>query len=366
MNPQQQQPLLQQPLLLNPGLKTRKAPSGLSCCFWTTVTLASLSALGLSAVLGTTVWSLAQSARFPHKDAFHNSTHTTLPVIPLVNRQQLFDIGVTVWLRPTEEEMGRRRAARESAVSLGEVVPGDGKEREKDDWAVEQEERDLDREETALYSDVAFKGMRLTDKNVQKLINFRVPTAALCVLLPLAPSHGADRLRSCGLNLTHWDLRASFVLIPTSPSPLDYIQKFSHYMPSADKMYRRPLRSWPCVILGCPLVPGCLPNPCRFPLGSATRKRTMADDLVDSFGIEVPLLIFLGEANETVAVEATSATAGDLTDGDEDDAEVKYEEEEKRKAAKEKEEDESWAMPPYSQPFVITRCILLSLSSRSV
>jgi hypothetical protein len=100
--------------------------------------------------------------------------------------------------------------------------------------------------ETPLYSDIAFRGLRLSDKDISTAINFRLPTARLYV----KPSHGSISLLvnlspscSLGLNLTSSDLRASFVLIPSSPSPIDHLKSYSSWLPDHIKLL--PRRAWP-------------------------------------------------------------------------------------------------------------------------
>ncbi|KAJ7588500.1 hypothetical protein C8J56DRAFT_939467, partial [Mycena floridula] len=68
----------------------------------------------------------------------------------------------------------------------------------------------LDERERVLYSDIVFRGLRLQDKEVHAQLNFQVD------LKPFRDSYV-----SC------MDLRASFVIIPSSPSLMDHFQSYN-------------------------------------------------------------------------------------------------------------------------------------------
>ncbi|KAG6835746.1 hypothetical protein H0H93_015015, partial [Arthromyces matolae] len=110
-------------------------------------------------------------------------------VQPLVNRQQTFDLVATVWARTSQDVL---HANGKQPVEGAEFEQGD-----KESQAVEEE---------PLFSDVIFHEVRLQDKDLRTTVNFTVPTKLF-------------RHR----DLTNYDLRASVMLIPTSPSLLDHM-----------------------------------------------------------------------------------------------------------------------------------------------
>ncbi|KAJ7632960.1 hypothetical protein FB45DRAFT_519412 [Roridomyces roridus] len=120
------------------------------------------------------------------------------------------------------------------------------------------ENRDEDVLEKPLFSDIVFRGLRLSDKHALAEVKFQLPTT-----------------RFSAPNLTKSDLRATFFLLPTSPSLIDHVKNFSSWMPDSVFAQRRPTRPWP------------------FPLGSAPHgEKTIADLALESFSISVPLLEF--------------------------------------------------------------------------
>ncbi|KAG6826502.1 hypothetical protein H0H92_015575 [Tricholoma furcatifolium] len=163
----------------------------------------------------------------PHKSLYSEDvTNRAAVVKPLISRQQTFDIAATVWLRT--------RA---------------------DDGNTANEEK---REEEALFSDIIFRGVHLSDRNLHTTVNFTMPTNVFQYA-----------------NLTNYDLRGSVVLIPSSPSLLDYATNYSSYIP--DSLEVLPVRAWP------------------FPLGShSVQKKTLADEILESFAVSIPLIQFHG------------------------------------------------------------------------
>ena len=78
-------------------------------------------------------------------------------VQPLVTHNQTFDIAVTVWLRTNE--------LREHAEPVGEQDL--------------DESQTMEVLETPLFSDIAFRGLTLGQKDVFSVVNFSVPMAIL-------------------------------------------------------------------------------------------------------------------------------------------------------------------------------------------
>ncbi|ETW86416.1 hypothetical protein HETIRDRAFT_246875, partial [Heterobasidion irregulare TC 32-1] len=124
---------------------------------------------------------------------------------PLVDHDQTFDIAVTVWLRAQEEE---EKAWKDS--SMLNILNSDF------DASVAERQRRVEEDllEVPLYSDIVFRGLRLSDRHITADVKFRLPTR-----------------KFLDQNLTVTDLRGSFVLIPSSPSPLDYLVNFSTSWP---------------------------------------------------------------------------------------------------------------------------------------
>lgn len=80
------------------------------------------------------------------------------------------------------------------------------------------------------------------------------------------------------------DLRASFVLVPRSPSFLDYANS-TLSKANMDNLKLLPVRSYPCVvILACYYI-----HPILFHFSSGY-SQTLQDEIVDSYGISVNLL----------------------------------------------------------------------------
>ncbi|KAJ7580159.1 hypothetical protein C8J56DRAFT_276505 [Mycena floridula] len=148
----------------------------------------------------------------------------SLVIQPLIGSDQTFDIAVSVWQRRIGEELDQ--------IPWGAPWKG---YRHK-----------------ALYSDVVFRGLRLADKHVRAEVKYQIPTALF--------REGT---------LYKQDLRATFVLIPSSPSLLDYFESSSILETSQN--WAHPYWS----------------NP--FPLGSAPKNRTEAELVLESFAISLPL-----------------------------------------------------------------------------
>ncbi|EEB95872.1 hypothetical protein MPER_05093, partial [Moniliophthora perniciosa FA553] len=83
-----------------------------------------------------------------------------------------------------------------------------------------QEHEKEDTREHVIYEDTVFRGLRLRDKNVRAEVPLQVPTHLF---------HSE--------NISTSDLRASIVLIPTSPSLFDHISNYSSWYPAS---MRRP------------------------------------------------------------------------------------------------------------------------------
>ncbi|KAJ7172110.1 hypothetical protein C8R46DRAFT_1258051, partial [Mycena filopes] len=239
------------PLDPGPGPRRVRKTSLCSCrCFCWTISIPLVGLAAWASFLFLTY--LFKEFAFPHKSLYHarGSPYNSSEVIrPLITDEQTFDIAVTVWLRaPEDEEAEFKRLSLENAAVRDEKPP-------------EPVEMDLDDEEileTPLFSDIVFRGLRLSDKHALASVNFRLPTA-----------------RFLAANVEESDLRATFMLLPSRPSLIDNVKNFSSWMPDSVFPKRRPTRPWP------------------FPLGSEPRGgKTMADLALESFSLSVPLIEF--------------------------------------------------------------------------
>ncbi|KAJ6573044.1 hypothetical protein DFH09DRAFT_1152238 [Mycena vulgaris] len=233
-------------LHFDPGPTTSRARST-SCC---NICLGAIGALCVAFILifmGKAALSLGKGAyglaTFAHRGMYQNQTidqvrNWSMVVQPLVGDDQTFDIAATVW-------------------TLAEET---GPDEEK-------------RVETALFTDVVFRGLRLKEKFRSVDVDFQVPTSMF---------------RRPLINGT--DLRASFVLIPTSPSPLDHLKSYSTWYP---------------------------PTFHRLPLRNYSTERSLVDEALDSFGISVSLLT---SAEVPSKCQRSNDEDGDeLNDEEEDD-----------------------------------------------
>ncbi|KAF7290584.1 hypothetical protein MIND_01298500 [Mycena indigotica] len=160
---------------------------------WILVTLVRLAvAWVLFGVLGQVVY---HWTTFSHSQVYQNQTLSEVKtrgavLQPLIDRDQVFDIAVSIWTLPLSGE-------RTGPFS-----------------------------KTPIYSDIVFRDLHISDKHVKTTLNYKLPMHIFRKLF-----------------LKNSDLRASFVAIPKSPSLADYISNFSSWYPN--KMDVPPVRSWP-------------------------------------------------------------------------------------------------------------------------
>ncbi|KAJ7709472.1 hypothetical protein B0H17DRAFT_1028090 [Mycena rosella] len=265
---------------LDPGSGRRRKPMSICRCLcWI---------IGLPVVCFT-AWAvisygheMVQGVRFPHKFLYHTgpSYDAGNVIRPLISDEQTFDIAVSVWLRAPEDEEAEYKRLRgpvstEEAAAVASLIDLGGKlgkmwmDTRLDEGNTLYSDEDV--LEKPLFSDIVFRGLRLSDRHASAKVDFRLPTARF-----LAP------------NLAESDLRATFLLIPSSPSLMDHIKNFSSWMPDSVYAKRRPTRPWP------------------FPLGSDERgDKTIADLALESFAVSVPLLEFHAVASQCDTVDAS-------------------------------------------------------------
>ena len=117
------------------------------------------------AVLGVGIYSTSLASQFvtslshPYQHLYHNAEvlDYTSVVQPMITHNQTFDIAATVWLRTTE--------SKEHAETVGGQRLG--------------ETQAMEVTETPLYSNIVFRGLNLSQKNVFSVVHFSLPTAIL-------------------------------------------------------------------------------------------------------------------------------------------------------------------------------------------
>ncbi|KAJ7150681.1 hypothetical protein C8R46DRAFT_496858 [Mycena filopes] len=195
---------------------------------------------------------------FPHSSFFVAETDITLVanrsavVQPLIGANDTFDIAVTVWQLATarEEEEERRRQALVQPEYLGY------KASEEDAFRVVQAAmyNHVAALEKSVFSDIVFRGLRLSDAAVYANVSFQIPTE----IFRKHPGNNND-------------LRASFMILPHSPGPFDYYKSYTSLIP--DEVNRPRFKSLP------------------FPKDSPTEfHRRLRDLALDSFAFTIPLL----------------------------------------------------------------------------
>jgi hypothetical protein len=194
-------------LVLDPGRPHRKSKSGCRCLLWVGLFIVTLAVGWVFYIIASSFFKFVSAIRFPHKIHYQPQNETLLNITsgsvvrPLVNSEQTFDIAVTVWVRATEEEEEEHRrltlkdvnlttegpkGTEESTLVAPQVRTGSGEAM----WMTSSTEellKDEDLLETPLYSDIAFRGLRLSDKDISTSINFRLPTARLCAISEVIP-----------------------------------------------------------------------------------------------------------------------------------------------------------------------------------
>jgi hypothetical protein len=115
----------------------------------------------------------------------YDSPNVTFPsplvVRPLINDQDTFDVAVTIWARATVEEEERNRLTSgidHPTILDHQLVATEEEKGASLGWAVELLKDDYILE-APLYSDIAFRGLSFSTKEVFTSIDFRLPTARL-------------------------------------------------------------------------------------------------------------------------------------------------------------------------------------------
>ncbi|KAJ2932404.1 hypothetical protein H1R20_g4725, partial [Candolleomyces eurysporus] len=175
---------------LDPGtVPTRKRrTSGCKCMLFAVGILISLL---VSIGIAKFVSSIFYGIREPHSFLYENKTlaevkNMSTVVRPLVDRDQKFDIVATVWVRTLD--------------------PLDNAS-EQYDWM---------HGEDHIFSDTVFHGVTLMDEHIHTKVNLSIPLETF----------------SKAETLENFDIRATFKLVPRSPSLLDHITNFTSWVPA--------------------------------------------------------------------------------------------------------------------------------------
>lgn len=276
-----------------------------------------------------TIYAMIENAQSPHKAIYQNVTsmeevkNRANVVQPLVGEGQKFDVAATVWVRDSTYE--------------GEGADGDGI-----------------RNERALFSDVVFRDLTLKDKNKYTSVHFQLPLSILYVTVPLFTLSFLSRssgTHSREENLTNYDVRASFSLIPHHPSLLDHAVNFSSWFP--DSITVPPVRTWPyvCNSLLHHSQYDLYPSRRRFPLGSTSeRERTFEDEAIDSYGISIPLIEFYGIHSKCSSLQSSSTSTATTSVSSQTGPDSAYEEDELEEDTEEEEKEESDDKQKHGRP----------------
>ncbi|KIJ48000.1 hypothetical protein M422DRAFT_45487 [Sphaerobolus stellatus SS14] len=234
-----------------PNRKSRSIWKGLLCSLVTTGLIFGLL-IGI-----TTISKNVDPVVHPHRRLYATPDQITQPsqvVKPLIDETQIFDIAATVWIRD-----GTIIAS--SGTDVLEVEDERGAKDNSDSTVILEETNDFGNifrkgrkdsviplpKEILLFSEVLFRGVTLKDKRVKK-VNLEIPTSLFQ-----------------STNLSYYDLRAGFTLIPNSPSPLDYAVNYSSWIPSS------------------------VETPPLFP---PEQSISLRERIINAYGINVPLLAF--------------------------------------------------------------------------
>ncbi|ESK87379.1 hypothetical protein Moror_11687 [Moniliophthora roreri MCA 2997] len=192
----------------------------------------------------------------PHIEIHQNQTweqaltsgYRNVVVRPLIDRKQRYEVLVTVWLRRTEEE---KHSLWDQMQGAHYVLDNYDSEIDWDNYDNEYTEDFL--HEKAIFSDVVFSGLRLKNRNMFVEIPLQIPTQVFM-----------------SGHLSTSDLRASIVIIPSSPSLLDHVSDYSTWYSWMRRHRMRPSR-FP-------------PNSTKPPI------RSFQDRLLEGFALNVDLI----------------------------------------------------------------------------
>jgi hypothetical protein len=138
--------------------------------------------------IGAFLTTFVQDLRFPHKALYQTGPFEKSGDVirPLISDDQTFDIAVTLWLRGTESEEAEfkrlnltKSSTKTEAASPSQVDLGGSLGKVWLSFEGNARFQDEDILETPLFSDIVFKGLRLSDRHVSAKIDFQLPTARL-------------------------------------------------------------------------------------------------------------------------------------------------------------------------------------------
>ena len=160
-------------------------------------------------------------------------------------------------------------------------------------------------------------------------------------------------ITSKNLDLKPYDLRASFVLIPTSPSPLDNLSNYSSWRNK--KVLIPPFRSWPYVStfssqFNCILQEYSDTGPAP----------TLQDRAIDSFGVSIALVQFYGVQSRCGLTTSSAPNASERAHED-DNGNEDSEDLDQTDTDSSNEMSNSIGRPVLeSHPYIVSQCVASS------
>ncbi|KAF5364908.1 hypothetical protein D9758_008147 [Tetrapyrgos nigripes] len=196
---------------------------------------------------------LYRSSAHPREFLYQNQTlsevaNRSTVIQPLINKDQTFDIAVSVWVRATSTEELEWKNSLDDDTRPDYLRWFDAYDNRNDHKQLYH----------PLYSDVVFRGLRLSDKGIYASVNFTLPT---------------EKFREYRTDES--SLLGTFVLIPTSPSLMASVVNYSSYIPDEVWNKHPAVRTWP------------------FPMGSEFKgEKTLQELAIESFSLQTPLIQF--------------------------------------------------------------------------
>ncbi|KAF7295452.1 hypothetical protein MIND_01085000 [Mycena indigotica] len=253
-------------LALDPGPPPRRRTSFCKClCLAVTIPVACF----IVWVVGMGAWKGVNTVRHPHQALYYGSAKnaTDAKVYPLLQDQDSFDVLATVFLRATKDEEAALAASQGLSATRVAAAPSASVMELKKFGKVEVKfginDTDVVRVDRPLFSDIIFRGLRSTDKHRVAQVKFQLPT---------------NRFKDV---YTNTDLRAAFLLIPSSPSLIDHVKNYSSWIPESVKL------------------------PLMRP--ETIEEKTILDLALESFAVSIPLL----QTHQIPSIcQSTNATDG--------------------------------------------------------
>jgi hypothetical protein len=127
--------------------------------------------------LGKGVYHMVDSAKNPHQSLYLNTTSNETAILPLLGKDETFDVYLTIWSRVSDDEAG---------IPSDEDVEEEAKERFGGGWdtiktMVRKPAREIlfDPIERVVFTEKIFEGLKRKDRNLHKDISFELPLERL-------------------------------------------------------------------------------------------------------------------------------------------------------------------------------------------